>query len=370
MKKLLFVAFAAVLAVAFCAPAMAATKKVTFYGDVRFNTYWTKKSDDLYNNGLGDTDSDLMWEMDHADSRFGARFAEGPISANVEIRPVSSSIYRQWWAQWDLGPAQLLVGHTYVPGCLAPGMTQANSEGGVVYGNFMDRLRTQQIRLTVPFSMGKFVIAALDNPTNDITWAGAGKPASYDTDVKLPEIEARLSLKVAPAQIDLVGGYGSYDAVDKSTEDSQSVTSNIYGIRVVVPFGPLYVKGLYIKMRNPGNWGDLTSTTLQYTTMRFDTTTGATDDSDYTCFGGVLGFKVNDMVTAEAGYFKQKTERYLQEEDTNSTYYLMAAITPIKGVTIYPEFAIQDNNDVTDSVGATTDQGKTTYIGAYWKISF
>ena len=370
MKKLLLIALAAVLVVAFCAPAMAATKKVSFYGDIRYNTYWVTADEDYYANGLGDDDSDLQWIPDWADSRFGARFSEGPISANVELRPVSASIFRQWWGQWDFGPAQLLIGHTYVPGCLAPSMSQADSENAVVFGNFMDRLRTSQIRLTVPFSMGSFVIAALDNPANDPEWAGAGPPANYDTDVSMPEIEARLTLKIAPAQIDLVGGFATFDAVDKSTEDSENISSNILAVRVVVPFGPLYVKGLYVQMKNPGNWGDLSSTTLQFTKMRFDTTTGQTEDSDYTCFGGLVGFKINDMVTAEAGYFQQKTERYLQEEDTNGTYYVMAAITPIKGVTIYPEFAVQNFDDFTDAAGVTTEEGKKTFLGAYWKIAF
>lgn len=370
MKKLLFIALAAVLVVAFCAPAMAADKTVSFYGDFRFNTYYYSKSKDLYNNGLGDSDKDLMWEPDFGDSRFGVKFAEGPLSANVELRPVSTSIYRQWWGQYDFGSWQLLIGHTYTPACVAFDMSQFDSESGVVYGDLMSRLRTNQIRLTVPFAMGKFVIAGQNNPLTDPSWEGAGKPTAYDTDMKLPEIEACLTLNVGPATFDLFGGYATYDAVDKATEDKQSVSSNLWGIKVHVPFGPLYVTAEYFGAKNPNNYGELSSSALTYTTMLFNTTTGATTDSTLRGYGGIVGYKLNDMVTAEVGYFTQKTERYLQEKDENGTYYLVFAITPVKGLTIYPEIGVRDEKDKTDASGVTTDQGKRTYFGAYWKISF
>lgn len=370
MKKLLFIALAAVLVVAFCAPAMAADKTLSFYGDYRMNTYWVQKSEEYYNNGLGDTDEDLMWEPDPWDSRFGARFAEGALSANVEIRPVSGSFFRQWWGQYDFGSAQLLIGHTYTPACVAFDMSQFDSESGVVYGDPMSRLRTNMIRLNVPFAMGNFVIAAQNNPLNAPEWAGEGAPANYDTDMNLPELEARLTLNVGPATVDLFGGYATYDAVDTATEDSVSVDSNLWGVKARVPFGPLYVTAVYWGGKNLGNYGDLSTTSLSYTRMRVDTTTGATEDSTVNAYGAVLGYKINDMVTAEVGYLTQKTERYLQEEDDNGTYYLVCAITPVKGLTIYPEIGVRDDKDVTTPSGVTTDQGKRTYFGAYWKISF
>jgi len=374
MKKLLFVVFAAVLLVAFCAPAMAADKKVDFYGDFRFNTYYYKMSDNYVTNTLGlynpddKSESQLMFEPDFGDSRFGARFSEGPVSANVEIRPDSSSIYRQWWGQYDFGPAQLLIGHTYTPACVAFDMSQFDSESGVLYGDLMSRLRTNQIRLTVPFAMGKFVIAAQNNPETDPEFVGAA-PDNVMSKLTMPEFEACLTVNAGPATIDLFGGYATFKLEDPA-DGSASVKSNLWGVKVSVPFGPLYVTGEYYGAKNPGNYGELTSSSLMFTRMLLDTTTGDTVDATLKGYGGLLGYKLSDMATLEFGYFTEKVERYLQESDDNGTYYLVCAITPVQGLTIYPEIGVRNEKNVTDAAGTTTKQGKRTYIGAYWKISF
>jgi len=394
MKKLLLIVFAAVLAVAFTVPAMAATKKVSFYGDVRFNTYWVQKDEDYYayNTGStsGDDDSDLLWTTDSWDSRFGARFAEGPISANVEIRPVrtteSSYPFRQWWGQWDFGPAALLVGFTYTPACIAMSTSQFDSEQGVFYGDFESRLRAKQIRLTVPFSMGKFVIAGIINPMvepeytdgtltgGDINIATTNPISPFDTDQSLPNFEACLTLNFAPVQLDIFGGYNTFDIVNANTDDSESVTSTIYGVRAMANFGPMYLRFMYAGATNPDNYslGDSASpiSLLKYGTMLYDPNGNIDEDSTYTSYGATAGYKINDMLSAEVGYFTSKNERYLQEEDTNSTYYLVLTVTPIKGVTIYPEIGVRDDEDFTNAGGQTTDQGSRTYFGAYWKISF
>jgi len=385
MKKILLFAFAALLLVAFTAPAMAATKKVSFYGDIRFQTYWVHADEDYYNNGLGDSDSDLMWEPDTADSRFGAKFAEGPITANVEIRPRRSlwstakgagfqQFWRQWWGSWNFGPASLLIGFTYVPGCIAYSQSQFDSENIVCYGCFMDELRAFQMRLTVPFSFGKLTVAAIEPPGKWLPGLYGGvdgwAAASTDYDYKIPKLEARLDFNINPAQITLLGGYYTFDIVDKSTEKDESVDSYMYGARVVVPFGPAYVKGHYVYVQNPGDFGDLGSTTLDYRNMLYDPATGHTEDADYYSYGGVVGYQINDMVGVEAGYFYQKTERYKDEEDPNCQYYIVFPIRPIKGVTIYPEIGVVDEKDVTDASGDSTDEGKRTYFGAYWKINF
>ena len=375
MKKILFFGFAALLLVAFSAPAMAEEKKVSFYGDFRFNTYWYKKSDNYVSNfeGLNNPNdksySQLMFEPDFGDSRFGARFAEGPLSANVEIRPVSDSIYRQWWGEYDFGSFQLLIGHTYTPACVAFDMSQFDSESGVLYGDLMSRLRTNQIRVTVPFAMGSFKIAAQNNPMTDPEFDGAA-PTNVEKRMTLPEFEACLTLNAGPATIDIFGGYASYKMDDPATGDNQSVKSNLWGAKVNVPFGPLYVTAEYYGAKNPNNYGELSSSSLNYTTMLLNTTTGDTTDSTLKGYGGLIGYKVNDMVTAEFGYFTEKTERYLQESDDNGTYYLVFAVTPVKGITIYPEIGVRDEKNLVAADGTKTKQGKRSYIGAYWKISF
>jgi hypothetical protein len=374
MKKILFFGFAALLLVAFTAPAMAAEKKVSFYGDFRFNTYWYKMSKDYVTNTLGlynpqeKSESQLMYEPDFGDSRFGARFAEGPLSANVELRPVSDSIYRQWWGEYDFGSFQLLIGHTYTPACVAFDMSQFDSESGVLYGDLMSRLRTNQIRITVPFAMGSFKIAAQNNPENDAEFTGPAY-TNYLKKLTLPEFEACLTVNAGPATVDLFGGYATYKYEDPAG-GSESVNSNLWGAKVNVPFGPLYVTAEFYGAKNPANYGELTSSSLHYTTKLIDTTTGQTNDSTLKGYGGLLGYKLNDMVTAEFGYFTEKVERYAQESDDNGTYYLVFAVTPVKGLTIYPEIGVRDEKNIVAADGTKTKQGKRSYIGAYWKISF
>jgi len=374
MKKILLFAFAALLLVAFCGPTMAATKKVSFYGDVRFNTYWVKKSDDYYayNNGntTGDSDSDIIWELDNPDSRFGAKFSEGPISAQVEIRPNNGSYYRLWYAAWNLGWGTFAVGHMYVPLCLAVGQSQFDSESLVLYGSYMDRLRQEQLQLTIPFSMGYFKVAAIKPPTT-LPDATNGTLGNVDTDVKLPQLEACLNLNFSPISVDLVGAYNSFDFVNATIDDKyDSVNSYIYGGRLKLGMGPFYFKGLLLFGTNVGNGGELTSSLLRYRKMLYDVGNDKSFDSDYTDYGAVVGFKINDMVTAEVGYFAQKTERYRKEQDKNRIYYIVFPITPIKGVTIYPEIGVADDQDYKTADGTKVDQGKRTYFGAYWKINF
>ena len=370
MNRSFCTVFALFFLLFFAAPATGSTRKVSFYGDIRFNTYWVKKSDELYNNGLGDTDSDLLWKNDSGNSRAGVRIKEGPISANVEIRPKNGAYYRQWWAQYDFGPAALLIGHTWVPTYLAFSKSEFDSHARLLYGDLRSRLRAPQMRLTVPFSKGKFILGLLNNPAIEPEWAGAGKYANYDTDVSLPEIEARLTLKWTPVQIDLFGGYGTYKAVDSSTEHSETVRSDIYGLRVIFPLGPAYLKGIWYRGTNPGNYGDIGTLHLNYRTMLLNTTTGQATDSNLEGYGGVMGYKINDVVSAEVGYFKIRTKRYLSEDDARAIYYLVLPIVPFKGVTISPEIGIRDEMGSTDAAGVIQNQGKSTYVGVYWRIAF
>jgi hypothetical protein len=375
MKKFLLFGFAALLLVAFCAPAMAAEKKVSFYGDFRFNTWWYKKSDNYVSNyeGLYNPNnksySELMFVPDYADSRFGAMFSEGPLSAQVEIRPTSDVSYRQWWGQYDFGSFQLLIGHTYTPACIAFSNSQFESEDIYVYGSFLSRLRTNQIRITVPFAMGSFKIAAQNNPTGAPDYLG-GAPTNIETKMTLPEFEGCLTLNLGPATLDLFGGYGTYKLTDPAGGFDQDVNSAIYGAKVNVPFGPMYFTAEYYGGKNPGNYAAVTSSVLNYGSMLINTATGQTTDSKLRGYGAVVGYKVSDMMTAELGYFTQKNERYLQESDDNGAYYLDVAITPVKGLTIYPEIGCFNEKNLVLADGTKIKQGKRTYIGAYWKISF
>jgi hypothetical protein len=76
---------------------------------------------------------------------------------------------------------------------------------------------------------------------------------------------------------------------------------------VILPFGPAYLKGIWYGETNPGNYGDIGTLRLNYRRMLLNTTTGQATDSDLEGYGGVIGYKINDVVRAEVGYFEMTT---------------------------------------------------------------
>ncbi|MBW1732686.1 MAG: hypothetical protein JRJ75_17760, partial [Deltaproteobacteria bacterium] len=83
---------------------------------------------------------------------------------------------------------------------------------------------------------------------------------------------------------------------------------------------------------------------------------------------GVVGFKVNDMLTLEAGYgyTSADSDDSSLEDDKTQAYYVQAVISPAKGVYIIPEIGKYDYKDTNKGV----DEGTETYFGAKWQINF
>jgi hypothetical protein len=93
-------------------------------------------------------------------------------------------------------------------------------------------------------------------------------------------------------------------------------------------------------------------------------------------FALCAGFKVNDMLSFEAGYGYAKSERdksittnFSDDEDDCASYYINAKITVAKGFFIQPEIGKYDMKDSTVNNVRTDDQD-TTYFGAKWQIDF
>jgi len=359
MKKLLVICFAALLVVAFTVPAMAATKSVTFYGNVRMWTGILKNSKEVTGTYA---DKDTQWDMDIYNSRFGAKFKAGDISANVELRPWSASYYRQFWAAWNFGSGTILIGHAWSPLFLAGVVGNTSDRGGNAgsYGDMWGSLRQPMIKLTVPFSMGTFVLA-LEKPNVSSNIVGG-----TDQDTSLPRIETRVAFKLGPANVNVFYGYNKYNDVD-TTDKAYGISSYIYGARGNLSVGPASLAVVAWKGQNTANYG-LVGNALSYAGATFQNSevVDATVDGYFT----ELGYKVNDMLTLQAGYGYTKADRYLQEEDTQSMIYARAPIQVAKGFTISPEIGKYDNKESISSTGTKTDKGETTYYGVYWRINF
>ncbi len=375
MRKLIVFMVAAAFVFSCALPAMAADKEVSFYGNVRMDTFWVDRDKNTANalripftpgpakGGIYD-ETDVFWDLCTGCSRFGARFKAGDVSANVEIRPNSASYFRQWWGSWNFGAGSLLVGQTWSP-CFQ-GISNSVFDGGdgAAYGEAGGSLRIPMVQLSFPFEVGTLKIA--------FTRPGSGTALGNDTENMLPKIEANFNAKVGPVGFTVFGGYNWLDARDFTTDESKSVNGYLAGAVVNVPIGPAFFKASYQFAQNPNEYGLFLAGA-----QPFGATLDSNDnvqDVDLQGYFLVLGMKFTDMLAAEVGYGWTKTERDnndtgLTDEDDKAFYYIQMPITLAKGVTVTPEIGKFDEKEHVLN-GVTTDDGDAIYYGAYWRVDF
>jgi hypothetical protein len=264
---------------------------------------------------------------------------------------------RHMYGEWNFGSGKLLIGQTFNPCTIYLSGIGYFSGGLQKFGGMgLSYFRTSMIRLT----FGNLKVAFMSPDTSQ---GGLGT-YTIDTDTTLPRIEARYTLKLEPVTIDFMGGYQTYDIIDAADQD-KDIESYIAGIAVKANFGAAYVKAIANYRQNGGNYG-------MWTVVNENATWDGTDVSDSECFGygGVIGFKVSDMVTLEAGYMKADAENDDNSEDEAQAYSLHCKITLAPGVTMQPEIIFDDREDVTSSAGVVTEEGDATIFGVFWMINF
>jgi hypothetical protein len=72
------------------------------------------------------------------------------------------------------------------------------------------------------------------------------------SDLTLPRIEARYSLKLDPVTVDFMGGWQTFEVEDNSGH-KEDVDSYVLDVKAATNFGPLYMKGLLRYAQNGGN---------------------------------------------------------------------------------------------------------------------
>lgn len=415
MRKLLVLLVAAAFVFTMALPAMAAEKKVDLYGSVRVQTYI--QSLDKENNGTLYDDTDLRWSLDDGSSRFGARFQAGDLGANVEIRPRdqnansyggSTNLLRQWYGTWNFGQGTLVVGQTWDPTfhpicneCLVGG-------GGILdgYGDMGGRVRQGGLQAWFPLKAinGMFKLA-LTEPTTTRKPAGAAVqglpnalilmpggyygpatatqaaiPAAYtDTDTTIPAITASLAGAFGPLDVMVRGGYNTFDIVNGTNDQDQSIDSWLFALDFTYSTGPFYLKGLGYVGQNLAAFGGHAPNgpgTFGFSPALFLDTAGAAqvEDTDNNGFFGVVGFKFNDKVAIEFGYGQRNAEQdnpllNVTNEDEKSAWVVFVPITVAKGFTITPELLFTDEGDLTVN-NITQDRGNQVRYGLYWRIDF
>jgi hypothetical protein len=358
MRKLLVLLSAVALMVAFTVPAIAADKSVSFYGRVWMDTFIEDTSKEA--TGTNFDDSDLRWNLqDNGTSRFGANFKWDSMSANVEIRPWSASVYRQWWGMWDFGGGKLLIGHTWSPLYINATVCSQCEAGGTAggYGFWVGDLRRAQVQLRV----GGLTLALVEPSAGAV--AGA---AGYDTDTTIPKLEVTYALKLGSIALVPFLGWQSYDIVNTATDVGYGVDGMVYGITAKAGFGPVYVNGQIWMTQNGKEWGDLYHTGFG---AFFDGTKIV--DEDGMGFGLEAGMKMSDTMSFAVGYgsVEYELDRPGTWEDDASSMYAQLNITIAKGFMVTPEIGVIDYGDQINN-GVTTKEGDFTYYGAVWKIHF
>jgi hypothetical protein len=358
MRKIFIVIAAVALVASFTLPVMAAEKSVSFYGRVWMDTFFTDYSKEW--KGLPDDDTDLLWNLEgNGTSRFGAMFKWDSLAANVEIRPLSGSMYRQWWGSWNFGSGTLLVGHTWSPLYLNTticGQCEAGGSAGG-YGFWVGDLRRAQIRLT----FGDLIIALVEPSTGAVTNLGA-----IDYDTTLPKLEAVYTFKTGPVTLIPFLGYQTYDAVTAADKD-YGIDGYVAGISAKASVGPGYVNAQLWMSQNDKNWGNLYHG--GFGGAYFDGT--SVKDEDGLGYAITAGMPLSKTMKFEVGYGHSEWEldAPVDTEDDQDAYYAQLDIQLAPGFFITPEIGVVDKGD--QKVGAvTTDEGKLTYYGAVWKIHF
>jgi hypothetical protein len=204
---------------------------------------------------------------------------------------------------------------------------------------------------------GGFKIALVEPTTPGVT-------GSVETDVTIPNIQAKYTFKAGGLGIQLAGGYQTYDVVAVN-DDDESVDSYIFAIGATYNMGPLYLAADGWMGQNTANMGMAAWGFAPAIAAGVDAD-GVLDNDAYG-FLGVVGFTASDMLRFEAGvgYVNADLDDAAEEDETLG-YYIQAKINFAKNVWIVPEVGYYDLKD--DAAG--NDEGSATYYGLQWQIRF
>jgi hypothetical protein len=434
MRKLIIVLVATAFVLGLCFSAMAQqrlfymekerlpvppAKELEIYGSVRVMTYFAdldKENIGAQTLGVPPTgfdDKDLTWALDDGSSRFGVRFRADKVGANVEIRPReqnrtgyggSTALLRHWYGTYDLGWGTFLMGQTWTPTfnpicneCLLGG-------GGFLdgYGDLGGSARKAGLQLHMPVKAinGLLKLALLEPTTQRQTIPGglasavqgfptgalAGGiptqglvPAGWtSSDTTIPAIEASLASAFGPLRFTVRGGYNTYDVKNAATDQDESVDSYVLALDVTYSMGPIYVRGSAYMGQNMAAFGSqapFSNFTHGFSPALYTTAAGTVAVEDVDNFGwfGVVGFKITDMYTIEAGYGQRKSE--LDEpgvttwKEKKGAFVLLFPISVTRTFIITPELLWTDEGDF-EGNGLKYDRGNRLYYGIYWRIDF
>jgi hypothetical protein len=185
---------------------------------------------------------------------------------------------------------------------------------------------------------------------------------AVEADTTLPTIEASYTLKLKPVKLIFNGGFASYDAVD-AADDSETISSNFFGVAAFADIGPAYIKAEAHVATNGGNYG--LNSAVAYS-ADFD---GDVEDNSGMGYQLIVGWQATEDFILELGYgyISGETDATgADEKDEATMMYINSPINLAGGVLLTPEIGVIDYKD--DNEGNA--EGKETFYGLVWKISF
>jgi len=381
MRKLFVLLAAGAFLVAFTLPVIAAEWE--FSGNSMFRTFIADDSEKSPGAVGGKSDDDLFWGR-HVDTNIGATVSAGDITGRFMYRPLESSIhgndFAQLYGSWNFGTGSLLIGKDLGPVNFFPSSQVYLDDMGLVgFGGILSYFKP-----LIQLTFGNLKIAALEpeTPTATVMYWGVpnmqtstssavtGDPFG-DYDTSLPKLEVSYTFSAGPASLWVGGGYQTFDGVVVATDKDYGIDSYIVGLGWKIPIGALFINGNVFMGQNLGQY----KTTFQIGNddAVYDAASDSIKDTDSIGYVLVVGFKASDTITLEAGYgfLEHENDSTGTWEDDNTSYYVQAAISLAEGVEIRPEIGVVDYGDVQWGGAATkTDEGKTSYYGARWQITF
>lgn len=345
MKTMKIMAMAVVIAGLFAMPLYAS--EWNFYGSARVSTFQTEID---ITPGADTEDFNLALQ---SNSRIGAKvMVSDELSGAFEYGASGGNVNtRKLYGEWDFGTGKFLVGQTYAPlnwfySNQVYGVDNDLNAQGFIYSG-----RQGMLKLT----FGNFQVALLNPDKNDL---GTG----FSAEASIPAVEASYSHNFDFVTLEVAGGYSSYEL--NSGTATFDIDSYVVALGAQFRFDQVFFNAAAFLGENAGNliavsvdgdnaWDD------GYASI----TGGRLYDNEVFGFGLVLGYKFNDMFTAEAGYGYTETD--LDDgtnEDEVQAYYVNVTVHLTPGVFFVPEIGTFDGKESGDA--------ETIYYGVKWQINF
>jgi hypothetical protein len=361
----------------------------SFYGSVRYATFYETTSDDAAFKDTGKvttlaTDADMLgrdqkktlWGL-APNTRIGASVNKDDLGGKYEIgfKDDATLYTRLLYGTYTFDNVTFLVGQDYTP--LSPSFCNQAFKGDTGLKGFgqIDETGSRVPQLKVKWNGLQVALVrtntsyatVLNLPTTVPGSPSPGTPTNPTTEILLPHLEVRYSLKMNQATADIFGGAGSYKVKSDVLDVNKTVNSYLLGLEGGIKMAPVYANAVIWMARNSKQLG---FNQVDAAGATFDTDYSIINDKDY---GGALVAGVAiAKVTVEAGYglVSSKKDTSGAENDKAQSYYLDATIpvaqTASAKFSVVPEIGMFDY--MKDAKGA--DQGKVTYAGAKWQVDF